>query len=167
MKVLFVCLGNICRSPTADGVFRHMIQEAKLHDTVIVDSAGTGGWHEGEAPDPRTIKAAAKRGYDLSKLRARKVSKDDFHTFDLIFAMDNSNLRNLEAIRPKGSKAELHLFLKKFGLDEEEVPDPYYGGADGFDHVLDLVEKACLELLKEVKAKLVKKEEPEAKARSE
>ncbi len=147
MKVLFVCLGNICRSPTADGVLRKMVQEAKLGDKVVVDSAGTGAWHVGEAPDPRTVKTASKRGYDLSVLRARQVTKQDFTECDLIFAMDKSNLKNLEALRPKGSKAELHLFLKKFGLEEEEVPDPYYGGAEGFDHVLDLVETACTALM--------------------
>lgn len=154
MKVLFVCLGNICRSPTAEGVFRHAVKQAGLDRRITIDSAGTADWHTGKAPDPRTIKAAAKRGYDLSALRARQAVADDFHAFDLILAMDKSNLANLQAIRPANGKAELALYLPRMGQTVQEVPDPYYGGADGFEQVLDLLEQASATLLDEIKEKL-------------
>ena len=155
MRVLFVCLGNICRSPTAEGVFRHFVQRAGLSEQVSVDSAGTADWHTGKAPDPRTIKAAAQRGYDLSALRARQVQTDDFHTFDLILAMDNSNLNHLKAMQPANGKAELALYLPRLGQQTvREVPDPYYGGEDGFEQVLDLLEQASETLLNEIKATL-------------
>lgn len=157
MKVLFVCLGNICRSPTAEGVFRQYVEQAGLSDKVTIDSAGTADWHIGKTPDPRTQAAAAKRGYDLSELRGRQATAEDFAEFDLILAMDKSNLSNLQAIQPAQSKAELALYLPRLeaSTDEvDEVPDPYYGGEDGFELVLDMLEQASQVLLDEVKARV-------------
>ena len=154
MKVLFVCLGNICRSPTAEGVFRHYVEQAGLSEHVTIDSAGTSDWHIGKTPDPRTIAAAAQRGYDVSTLRGRQATAQDFAEFDLILAMDNSNLQNLQAIQPANSKAELALYLPRFGISPDEVPDPYYGGEDGFELVLDMLEQASQVLLDEIKARL-------------
>lgn len=154
MKVLFVCLGNICRSPTAEGVFRHYVKQAGLDGKVTIDSAGTADWHIGKTPDPRTIKAAAKRGYDLSALQGRQAVAEDFHKFDLILAMDESNLTNLQAIQPADSKAELALYLPRLGQETREVPDPYYGGEDGFELVLDMLEQASEVLLDEVRSRL-------------
>ncbi|PJI49856.1 MAG: protein-tyrosine-phosphatase [Pseudomonas sp.] len=154
MKVLFVCLGNICRSPTAEGVFRHKVREAGLEQRVEIDSAGTGDWHVGKAPDARTRAAALRRGYDLSDLRARQVSVADFSRYDLVLAMDSANLRDLKHLRGSIGKAELDLFLRRYELEIDEVPDPYYGGEDGFEQVLDLIEKACDGLLTEVKGRL-------------
>jgi protein-tyrosine phosphatase len=135
VRVLMVCLGNICRSPTAEAVLRHKLQVAGLAGRVEVDSAGTGSWHIGSPPDARSQRHAARRGYDLSALRARQVSEDDFHRFDLILAMDHDNLADLQRLAPDGSaRAEVRLFA------EVEVPDPYTGGPDGFERVLDLVE---------------------------
>ncbi|MFM7066002.1 MAG: low molecular weight protein-tyrosine-phosphatase [Gammaproteobacteria bacterium] len=151
MKVLFVCLGNICRSPTAEGVFRSLALEAGAWQAGWIrgiDSAGTGGWHAGEPPDPRTVAAARRRGYDLSTLRARQVTADDFHAFDLLLAMDRRNLHDLSRLRPAVSRAEIRLFLD-FAPDcgRDEVPDPYYGGSEGFSEVLDLCESAARGLL--------------------
>jgi protein-tyrosine phosphatase len=130
-----VCLGNICRSPTAEAVLRAKLHGAGLGDRVEVDSAGTGDWHIGSPPDARSQRHAARRGYDLSALRARQVSEDDFHRFDLILAMDHDNLADLQRLAPDSpARAELRLFA------EVEVPDPYSGGPDGFERVLDLVE---------------------------
>ena len=154
MKVLFVCLGNICRSPTAEGVLRHKLRAAGLEDRVQVDSAGTGDWHVGKAPDSRTRIAAQRRGYDLSALRARQVEAADFQRFDLILAMDQSNLRNLQALRPAGAQADLDLYLRRYELALDEVPDPYYGGEDGFEQVLDLIEQASEALLAEIRGRL-------------
>ncbi|MEM7007243.1 MAG: low molecular weight protein-tyrosine-phosphatase [Pseudomonadota bacterium] len=142
-RVLFVCLGNICRSPAAEGVLRAKAKARGL--SVIADSAGTGGWHVGDPPDDRMRAAALNRGYDLSAQRARQVSKDDFETFDYVLAMDASNLSDLQAIAPPGHNA---IVRKLLGTDD--VPDPYYGGDDGFDHVLDLVEVAVDALIAEV-----------------
>lgn len=150
MKVLFVCMGNICRSPTAEGVFRQHVRDAGLASRIFIDSAGTGDWHVGKTPDDRSCRAAASRGYDLSRLTARQVCVDDFQRFDLILAMDHDNLQRLKALQPSNSRAELDLFLRRYNLGEEAVPDPYYGGSDGFDHVLDLIEQGSKELLKEL-----------------
>lgn len=154
MKVLFVCLGNICRSPTAEGVFRQYVEQAGLSEKITIDSAGTADWHIGKAPDPRTQAAAAVRGYDLSTLRGRQAVPADFAEFDLILAMDNSNLSNLQAMQPADGKAELALYLPRFGIRPDEVPDPYYGGEDGFELVLDMLEQASQVLLNEIKARL-------------
>ena len=141
--VLFVCLGNICRSPVAEGVFRQKIQDVGLADDVTIDSAGTAAWHVGKSPDSRMIRAAATRGYDLTPLRARQAIARDFEEFDHIIAMDKENYANLEAIRPANARAKLSLFLDYAEhVAEEEVPDPYFGGTDGFYHVIDLVEAA-------------------------
>lgn len=154
MRVLFVCLGNICRSPTAEGVMRHQLQQAGLAAQVAVDSAGTAAWHIGKAPDPRTCAAAAQRGYRLHELRARQVEAEDFARFDLILAMDHDNLRELQRLRPDSAGAELDLLLRRGGLAEHEVPDPYYGGSDGFERVLDLVESACERLIEQIRERL-------------
>lgn len=154
MRVLFVCLGNICRSPTAEAVLRQRLQQAGLAERIEVDSAGTGDWHVGKAPDSRTQQAASRRGYDLSSLRGRQVSPDDFARFDLILAMDSANLRDLQRLRPAQARGELDLYLRRFGLAEDEVPDPYYGGSEGFEHVLDLLEQASDALLIELKGRL-------------
>ncbi|UVE19234.1 low molecular weight phosphotyrosine protein phosphatase [Pseudomonas sp. LS44] len=154
MRVLFVCLGNICRSPTAEGVFRRKLSEAGLAERVTVDSAGTGDWHIGKAADARTSLAARQRGYDLSALRARQVEVADFSRFDLILAMDHSNLRDLQRMQPAVAQAELDLYLRRYDLPLDEVPDPYYGGADGFEQVLDLIEQASDALLAEVRQRL-------------
>lgn len=154
IRVLFVCLGNICRSPTAHGVLLRKIEERGLADVVQVDSAGTAAWHIGKSPDQRSVQAAARRGYDLSELRARQAESSDFTTFDYVLAMDEENLANLQKLRVSG--AEPKLFLKSFSsaFHETEVPDPYYGGASGFNHVLDLVEDAAEGLLDEIAKKL-------------
>lgn len=152
IKVLFVCTGNICRSPTAEGVFRHMVEKEGLKDALSADSAGTHGYHVGEPPDPRTVEAAATRGFDLSALRARKVSVADFRTFDLILAMDRSHYSHLEAMRPKDATARLELFLA-YHPDTalEDVPDPYYGGREGFARVLDMIENTTRALLTQLR----------------
>lgn len=154
MRVLFVCLGNICRSPTAEGVLRHKLREAGLEGRIEVDSAGTGGWHVGKAPDERARRAAQRRGYDLGALRGRQVALDDFVRFDLILAMDNSNLQHLQRLRPAGAAAELDLFLRRYRLNLDEVPDPYYDGEAGFERVLDLLEQGCDALLAELGERL-------------
>lgn len=154
MRVLFVCLGNICRSPSAEGVFRQQLLNAGLDGRVHVDSAGTGPWHVGKPADSRASAAALQRGYDLSALRGRQVSQADFEQFDLILAMDHSNFADLKALQPANSRAELDLYLRRYQLDADEVPDPYYGGADGFEQVLDMLEQAGAQLLNEVRGRL-------------
>jgi protein-tyrosine phosphatase len=139
MKVLFVCFGNICRSPTAEGVFRHLLAQEAPELQVEVDSAGTAGYHTGHPPDLRSQRAAHARGIDLSGLRARQVTAEDFLRFDLILAMDRDNLEELEAMRPAESRARVRLFLEYAPeLGRTEVPDPYYGDARGFEEVLNL-----------------------------
>ncbi|NQD93956.1 low molecular weight phosphotyrosine protein phosphatase, partial [Pseudomonas sp. CrR25] len=133
---------------------RDKLQGAGLAGCVEVDSAGTGDWHVGKAPDERTRQAALRRGYDLSTLRARQVALDDFNRFDLILAMDASNLQHLTRMRPTGASAELDLFLRRYRLAPDEVPDPYYGGDAGFEQVLDLVEQASDALLLELRGRL-------------
>lgn len=152
VKVLFVCLGNICRSPTADGIFQKLVADAGLAKRISVDSAGTAGWHQGKAPDPRTIAAASKRGFDLSLLRSRQVKRSDFGEFDYILAMDEENLADLTLLRPQEFSGHLGLFLE---FSEQQhytaVPDPYHGGAAGFELVLDLVEEASRGLLQTIR----------------
>lgn len=146
--VLFVCLGNICRSPTAEGVFRARLRSSPLASRVRVDSAGTGGWHVGKVPDARACAAALKRGYDLSALRARQVTADDFHRFDYLLAMDADNLAALHAMAPAGLRVRASLLLDLLPASSvREVPDPYYGGDAGFERVLDLLETASDALL--------------------
>lgn len=154
-RVLMVCMGNICRSPTAEVVFRTFVRKNNLGAKVEVDSAGTHGYHVGESPDGRTQRAAALRGYDLSQLRARKVAPQDLDYFDLILAMDKSNLDNLRRMASPEQHAKIGLFMdysKEF--DDEEVPDPYYGLGHGFDLVLDMVEDAARGLIEEIKPKV-------------
>jgi protein-tyrosine phosphatase len=157
VKVLFVCTGNICRSPTAEGVFKALVEKASLADEITSDSAGTGDYHIGEAPDPRTQSAARSRGYDLSPLCARQVRRLDFSEFDYILAMDESHLRQLKELSPPEHAGKVKLFMDFAGEGAgREVPDPYYGGAQGFEHVLDMVEQASRGLLdhlrREIKA---------------
>jgi protein-tyrosine phosphatase len=149
MRILFVCLGNICRSPTAEGVLRALAAREAPELGLEVDSAGTAGYHVGEAPDPRTRQAAARRGYDLAALRARIVEPGDFERFDLILAMDRENLSVLRRRAPAGSQERLRLFMEfaAHGAASPDVPDPYYGGPNGFEEVLDLVEAAARGLL--------------------
>jgi protein-tyrosine phosphatase len=151
-KILFVCMGNICRSPTAEGIFRHLVRQQKLEGRVEVDSAGTHGYHVGEPPDPRTQRAAFLRGYDLSQIRARKVAPQDIDYFDLILAMDRSNLDNLKRLVPPSKYDRLRLFMEfSAGYEDDEVPDPFYGLGYGFDLVIDMVEDASRGLLDYVK----------------
>jgi protein-tyrosine phosphatase len=148
-------MGNICRSPTAEGVLRCFIKNNNLGDKVEVDSAGTHGYHVGEAPDSRTQRAAAVRGYNLSQLRARKVARQDLDYFDLILAMDKSNLDNLRRLATPEQQERIKLFMDYArSFDDDEVPDPYYGLGHGFDLVLDMVEDASLGLIEEIKKKL-------------
>lgn len=137
-RVLFVCLGNICRSPAAEGVLRAKANERGL--ALTIDSAGTGGWHAGDPPDRRMIAAAAKRGIDISNQRARQVAFSDFYEFDYLLAMDLSNHSNLLDMAPPNRECDIRLFLDFAAGDTRETPDPYYGGADGFERVLDLIE---------------------------
>jgi len=146
-SVLFVCMGNICRSPTAEGVFRHFVEQAGMSDRLHIDSAGTHAYHVGEPADRRARAAAERRGMSLEGIAARRVSKDDFERFDFIIAMDESNLARLHDEAPAEHHDKLRLFLDFADADETEVPDPYYGGAAGFERVLDLVEEASRGLL--------------------
>jgi protein-tyrosine phosphatase len=153
-KVLFVCLGNICRSPTAEGVFRRLVERAGMAEQIVIDSAGTAAWHIGKAPDARATAAAALRGYDLSDLRGRQVSAADFVAFDYILAMDEANLANLLEECPPEYRAKVRLFLSfSRRWQGQEVPDPYYGGTDGFDHVLDMVEDAAEGVLRTIQSR--------------
>jgi protein-tyrosine phosphatase len=143
-SVLFVCMGNICRSPTAHGVFQHKVNKMGLQDKIIVDSAGTLDYHTGSPPDERAQLHASHRGYDLSDLRARQIKPIDFSTFDLIAVMDWDNLSFVQDMCPAESKARVHRLTEFCTRHQADVvPDPYYGGTQGFDHVLDLVEDAC------------------------
>jgi protein-tyrosine phosphatase len=142
--ILFVCTGNICRSPTAEGVFRSLAQKAGFE--LRIESAGLGDWHVGQAPDERAQHHARQRGYELSAQRARQVRRRDFEEFDLILAMDAGHLRELQQMAPAKHRAKIRLFVA-----DRDVPDPYYGGPAGFEHVLDLVEAQCASLLDELR----------------
>ncbi|MBL4797763.1 MAG: low molecular weight phosphotyrosine protein phosphatase [Oleispira sp.] len=155
IKVLFVCLGNICRSPTAHAVLERKLAMVGLSEMVEVDSAGTAAWHVGKQPDLRSQQTARKRDYDLSHLRARQAMADDFLEFDYVLAMDDENLGNLKAIVPKKTKSSPKLFLKSYStLGFTQVPDPYYGGEGGFEAVLDMIEDACDQLILDIRTKL-------------
>ena len=152
VSVLFVCMGNICRSPTAHGVFEDLVERSGLQDYILVDSAGTHAYHVGNSPDPRSQKTAASRGVDLSGQRARQAVRNDFERFDYIIAMDKDNLSNLQFIASPEGREKLYLFLEfapKLGA--KEVPDPYYGGSKGFDKVFDLVQSASEALLEHIR----------------
>ena len=154
ISVVFVCMGNICRSPTAEAVFRAKVREAGLEEQIIIDSAGTHDYHIGSPPDTRTRRAASQRGYDMSALRGRQVEVADFSRFDYVLAMDNANMAILQKLCPQIYKDRLGLFLHYAEKHHErEVPDPYYGGEDGFERVLDMVEDAATGLLLHIKAK--------------
>ncbi len=155
VSVLIVCTGNICRSPTAEGVMREQAKKRGLGDRVRIASAGTHDYHVGDSPDPRTLKHASKRGYDLSAQRASQVRKEDFQAFDYILAMDRGHLRTLQSIAPASSKAKLGLFLEASGQWKgEDVPDPFYGGVEAFERVLDMVEDAAGRWLDRFEAEL-------------
>jgi protein-tyrosine phosphatase len=155
-RVLFVCMGNICRSPTAEGVMRGLVEEAGLGDQIVIDSAGTGGWHAGAAPDARSTAAAARRGIRLEGA-ARQVRLADFDAFDLLVALDADNARDLRRLAPDDEALAKVRLLREFdpaGGRDLDVPDPYYGGDDGFGRVLDLVDAACRGLLDELRGRV-------------
>ena len=156
VRVLFVCMGNICRSPLAQGVFEDLVRREGLEEKVFVDSAGTGRWHVGSLPDERAQRSASSRGLDLSTQRARQVTPDDCQSFDYILTMDEENYQTVAALC-RGGSAEVRPFLN-YAPDrfETEVPDPYYGGPDGFEHVLDLVEEAAEGLLEDIRVRHLK-----------
>jgi protein-tyrosine phosphatase len=152
IKVLFVCMGNICRSPTAQGVFEALVRAEGLDHAIEADSAGTHAYHVGKPPDDRSAAAAARRGIDISRYRARQAGVEDFHAFDLILAMDRDNHSILARLAPMGRDGTLRLFLEFAPeLEIRDVPDPYYGGEDGFEHVLDLAQAASRGLLDEIR----------------
>ena len=146
ISILFVCLGNICRSPLAEGVFADAARSAGREKAFRLDSAGTGAWHAGSPPDPRSIEIAARNGIDISAQRARKVARDDFRRFDLILGMDGSNVAELHDFAP-GARDKIHLFLDYAAGTKKDVPDPYYGGADGFEKVYRMIREASEAML--------------------
>ena len=150
IRVVFVCLGNICRSPTAEGLFRHLVEQQGLAGKIIADSSGTSGWHNGEPPDRRSQQTALARGIDLSGLRSRLAVAEDFHKFDYVLAMDSSNYNTLQAMCPPGYEDRLHMFMK-FAPEPDrlDIPDPYY--EDGFDGVYDMLETASKGLLADIR----------------
>ncbi|CAG9228861.1 Low molecular weight protein tyrosine phosphatase [Paraburkholderia tropica] len=156
VSVCFVCLGNICRSPTAEAVMLRMVEQAGLNGRVVVDSAGTGNWHIGEAPDERAQRAGKQRGYDLAPLRARQIAQEDFAAFDLIVAMDDANVTALHQVAPASERDKIRL-LMEFAPNAQDrvVTDPYFGGAAGFEAVLDQCEAACAGLLAALRPQLV------------
>lgn len=149
-SILFLCLGNICRSPLAEGVFAHHIKKAGLEDKITYDSAGNGAWHEGDPPDPRAIQVAQKYGVDISNQRSRPLTAQDFDRFDLILAMDEGNIERLRSVMPTNSKAQVALFLEYSTGEATEVPDPYYGGDEGFDRVFAQIDRACQKLVEKL-----------------
>ncbi|SAK91632.1 protein tyrosine phosphatase [Caballeronia temeraria] len=155
IAVCFVCLGNICRSPSAEAVMRDLVERAKLADRIVIDSAGTGDWHIGEPPDERAQKAAKKRGYDLSTLRGRQVAAADFARFDLFIVMDDANAAALTAVCPPEHRDKIRLLMEFATRDDSRVVvDPYFGGDEGFEKVLDQCEDACEGLLKALRGQL-------------
>ncbi|MBU2955498.1 low molecular weight protein-tyrosine-phosphatase [Marinobacter sp. F3R08] len=154
VKVLFVCLGNICRSPSAEGVFRSLVTRAGLADQIDVDSCGTGHWHIGKSPDARAQEAAQRRGIDISGLRARQFSSEDLDSFDYVLVMDRQNLADIKDIWHQNGGTEPALFLEYGNSEHQEVPDPYYGGDEGFEMVLDLIHQAGEGLLADIRGRL-------------
>jgi protein-tyrosine phosphatase len=153
IKILFVCMGNICRSPTAQGIFRDLVEKEGLSHCITTDSAGTIAFHQGYPPDRRAMETASKRGLDLSDLRARQSRADDFLEFDYVLAMDSENYQDLLEICPDGYEHKLHMFMSFApNLQISEVPDPYYGGVKGFERVFDMVEEASRGLLNRIKS---------------
>ena len=152
IRVLFVCMGNICRSPTAQGVFEKLVEEEGLGNHIRIDSAGTHAYHVGDRPDNRATLAASRRGIDLSNQQARRVQEEDLAVFDYIVAMDSSNYRKLLEYCPPGNEVKLRMFMEYApDLPEQDVPDPYYGGPNGFERVLDLIEEAAMGLLASIR----------------
>lgn len=151
-SVLFVCLGNICRSPIAEGIFTHLVEQEGLSHKIMVDSAGNGAWHEGDPPDPRAITIMAKKGFDISHQRSRPVQAADFERFDLILGMDHGNLARLNQAFPTREKAQVDLFLNYALNRDKEIPDPYYGSGDGFDTTFHTIMKASQALLAKLEA---------------
>lgn len=157
MKLLFICLGNICRSPAAEGIMRQMLEERALSTDILVDSAGIGSWHVGEQPDRRMQKHAARRGYALSALRARQFRSDDFRKFDYIIVMDEENYHDVMERGGVYADARKVLRMKDYFIrykGQQSVPDPYYGGAEGFERALNLIEDGCEGLLKDLVNKI-------------
>ncbi|HEX2114726.1 MAG TPA: low molecular weight protein-tyrosine-phosphatase [Alphaproteobacteria bacterium] len=155
LKVLFVCTGNICRSPTAEGVFRAMVERAGLAHRITADSCGTHDYHVGDPPDSRACAHALRRGYDIRDLRARMLERDDFERFDLLLALDRGHERILKRQAPPAAKVKVRLFMSYVPeLRLTDVPDPYYQGAEAFDHALDLIERGCERLLQYIKSGL-------------
>lgn len=154
VRILFVCLGNICRSPTAEGVFRRLVEQVGLKERIVIDSAGTGDYHIGAPPDERACEAAARRGYDLKALRARQVKRADFADFDYVLAMDDENLRALKRLAPREHAHKVKLFTEFCSTGACPVPDPYCGGPEGFETVLDLVEASARGLLQHLRGQL-------------
>jgi protein-tyrosine phosphatase len=153
LRVLFVCTGNICRSPTAEGIFRKLVADAGMSASVVADSAGTHDYHVGEPPDPRSREAAAERGYDLSALRARRVERADFERFDLIIAMDRGHLGALSRMVHPATSGKLKLMMSYAkSYSQSDVPDPYYGGPEDFERVLDMLEDAARGLLESLRS---------------
>lgn len=154
VRVLFVCMGNICRSPTAEGVFKHLVAEAGLDEKIVSDSAGTHDYHVGCAPDDRAQSAARRRGYELGALRARQVRREDFSRFDYVVAMDAHNRDVLLASAPPQYRNRVRLFTSFGDGPARDIPDPYYGGAQGFERVLDMVENAAQGLLRRIREEM-------------
>lgn len=161
VSICFVCLGNICRSPTAEGVMRHLVAEAKLAERILIDSAGTGDWHIGQPPDDRAQHAAGRRGYALAGLRGRQIAAADFERFDLLIAMDDKNVAALRQACPAEQRDKIRLLMEfvpeadsRWG-GAREVVDPYFGGAEGFEQVLDQCEAACRGLIAALRPQLV------------
>jgi protein-tyrosine phosphatase len=156
ISVLFVCTGNICRSPTAEGVFRKLVQHAELEEKILIESAGTISFHTGEAPDPRTQESARKRGIDLSNLRARQINAQDFDTVDILIGLDKSHLEAMRELAPENCKAQIRLLMDYAPQsDIKDVPDPYYGGPGGFEEVLDMIEIAATNFLQKIRNDLI------------
>lgn len=147
VRVLFVCLGNICRSPLAEGVLRALAEQKGLAFALEIDSAGTGAWHIGDPPDRRSIQAARRHGIDISALRGRQVAAADFDDFDIILGMDENNVRTLKRLAPEGTAQKVHLFLDYASGESRDVPDPYYDGPEAFEALYQMLEAGCSSLL--------------------